>query len=428
MGTPFVFLCIQTLVLWLAVIFLHRLKHRFTLIPLYAYLAVLALLTHNLSDLGFSVVVQNWFFLISSFSFFTTLMLGIFFLYLFEGPRATRLALYIILGTSILYISIVGLLSFQVDTSNWIFLTPKRLTYYFWSLSAIIVDVFFITIFWEVLGKIKKLPFFIRIFLVIFTTFSLDTLIFVSGVFGSLPIYTSILKGDILTRFIIAIISTPIIFLFLKSERYSEEERVKPKSAWEILNFHSDLEAKILSLEDVVKEQKLLQKELSEAKEKYLLALEGANAGIWEWDIVNNHIMYSKKFLRLLGYDEGELLDTIEVFKEQILHPEDLKNTFELVDLCFSKKTPLSVEFRLKTKEGSYKWFLSGGIVKFDGSNKPIRMVGSIIDIDEKKKIISSYEGKVAELEKMNNLMVGRELHMHEMKVELRQLRELQNK
>ena len=419
MPVQFLFLCIQTLILWLLVIVLHRQKNRFTLIPLYAYIAVLTLLTHNLSDLGFAVTMSGWFFLISSFSFFTALMLGILFIYLFEGPRATRLALFVILGVSFFYIGVVYLLGLQANTGSWVALSPTRFVYYFWSISAIIVDVFFITIVWELLGKIQKLPFFLKVFLVIFGTYCIDTLIFATGVFGGQPLYASVLRGDLSTRLILAIIATPIISFLLKSEGYKEEVRDKPKDAWEILNFRSDLETRIESMEESNKEQKRLEGELKKSHEKYALALEGTNAGIWDWDIINDHIMYSVKFMDLIGYKKEDLLDTIEVFKKQILHPEDVEKTFKLVDECFAEKKPFSIEYRLKTKEKGYKWFSSGGVTKFNAEGKPERMVGSIIDIDEKRKLIASYEEKVKELETLNHLMVGRELQMFEMKKKL---------
>lgn len=423
MVTSFVYLCVQTILLWFLVVLFYRQKNRFTLIPLYSFVAILTLFTHNLSDLGFAVVIHQWYFLISSFSFFTALMLGILFLYLFEGPRATRLALLIILGTSFFYIGVVYLLGLQTHTSQWVVITNKRLMYYFWSILAIIIDTFFIPIAWELLSKFQKLPLLIRVFLVVFGTYTLDTAVFVTGVFGGQSLYISVLRGDITIRFILALIATPIICFFLTAEGYVEELREKPKKMWEIFNFRSDLESKIKTMEEYIEIQKKLEKDLNESRERYSLALEGANAGIWEWDVKNNHIMYSSQFCNLLGFKKEELHDTVEVFKQQILHPEDVERTFALVDECFKNRKTFSIEYRLRTKDGGYKWFLSGGVVKFDTLGVPVKMVGSIIDIDEKKRVLSSYKEKVEELEKVNNLMVGRELQMYELKKEIERLR-----
>ncbi|MEI8270190.1 MAG: PAS domain-containing protein [bacterium] len=422
MYTPFLFLCLQTIILWFIIIFLHRQKERFTLIPLYSFLAILTVLTHNLSDLGFIITLNNFHFLIASFSFFTSLMLGVLFIYLFEGPKATRLALYIILFSSFLYIGIMYLLGLQIGDFKWMSLDLSHLITYFWSIAAIIVDVFFIAIFWELLGRIKKIPLLIQVFLVIFGTFLIDALIFVTGVYLGQPVYWSILQGDLLVRIALALIASPIIVMYLKTEKYSEIERVKPKNFWEILNFHSDLETKIKSMEEVLKHQKELEDQLKKSEEKYLLALEGANAGIWDWDIEKNNIMYSEKFCSLLGFGKGELLDTIEDFKK-MLHPDDIKETFSTIDAALEKKKNYSVEYRLKNKDGSYKWYLSSGITKFDSSGKAIRMVGSIIDINDKKIISQSYEEKVVELEKFNKLMINRELKMAELKEEIQKLK-----
>jgi len=219
MTYSFIFLCGQTIILWFLVIFLHRKKERLTLIPFYSLLAILTVATHNLSDLGFAVIFHNWYFLIASFSFFTSLMLSVLIIYLFEGPRAARFALLVIFFTSILYILFVFLLSQQTDTTSWITFDYKHWLIYFWSILAIIIDVFFMAIFWELLAKIKKIPLTVQIFLVIFITFFIDALIFTTAVFGQQTIYWSILQGNLLIRLVLALIATPIITLYLKAKK-----------------------------------------------------------------------------------------------------------------------------------------------------------------------------------------------------------------
>ena len=385
MTTSFLILCFQTIFCWTLVVFLYRQKHRFTLVPLYGYLAVLTIFTHNVSDLGFALVFNHWYFLISSFTFFTSLMLAVLFLYLFEGQRAVRLALLTIIAASLFYVLMVFFISQEVDTSRFVVLSLARINGYFWSVSAIIIDVIFLAVFWEILAKMSKMPLTLRIFLVIISTYSLDSLIFVSGNYFGQTIYWSVLQGSLLVRLVLAIVITPITTLYLKTEGFNELTRDKPGNLWEIFNFRTDLETKIQSMEELIKLQKTLESKLRDSQETYSLAVEGSNAGIWDWDISQDHITYSNKFCQLLGYKQNEIPPTLEQFKLMI-YPEDLKPVFDLLDICFVNHQKFSIDYRLKNKGGNYRWYSSSGFVKYDSHDKPIRMVGSIIDIDDKKK------------------------------------------
>jgi PAS domain S-box-containing protein len=422
MPMPLLVLIFQTISVWALIVFLYSQKSRFTLVPLYSFIAVLTLLAHNIADMGFGITVGKFFFLIGSVSFFTSVFLGILIIYLFEGPRATRIASMVVLLVSLFYFALVALLSLQVDTTKWIPLTYKQLQIYFWSLTAIVIDVFLIPIIWELLGKIKSIPLIIRVFVVVLVTYYVDTLIFVTGSFGTSEVYFSMLSGNLANRFVLAIIMAPVVSFFIKAHGFKEESRDKPTKFWEIFNFRSDLESRLRTMEDLLQEQKKLEIALKSSDERYTLALEGTNAGIWDWNIVKNEIMFSPKFCELLGYKVGELGTTLESFRE-IVHPDDRAITFETIDTCFRDKKPYNVEYRLRNKDGSYRWYLSGGATKFDASGKPLRMVGSTIDIHEKKLISQSLEDKIIELERFNKLMVDRELKMVELKEELQALK-----
>ncbi len=418
MISPVVILALQTLVLWFLVVALYKAKDRYTLIPLYSFLAISTLLTHNLTDLRFSIVSGEFFFLIGSVSFFTTIMFATLFLYLFEGPRAGRLALWTILGSSFVYIAVVFLLGFQADTSNWVAISSETGRIYFWSLLAVIFDVIFLAMFWELFSKIRFLPLVVRVFFVTLAVLLLDSLIFVTGVFVSSGLFWSILKGNILVRLVLSFIGAPIMTFFLKTAGFSEEKREKPRNFWEILNLRSDLGKKISDLEETLKEKKELEKELQRSKETYELVLAGSEAGIWDWDISSNKVIWSQKALDMLGYTQKNLGDDLDSFKK-ILHPDDLKKTFDIVDESLKNKKRYETEYRLKSGSGEYRWFSANGTTKYDDRGEPVRMVGTIIDIDRKKKAEFSAEEKMKELERLNHVMIGRELKMAELKKEL---------
>ncbi len=342
-------------------------------------------------------------------------MFGVMYLYLFEGPRAVRMALWTIIGSSLLYVAIVYLLNLQVDTVNWIQFTVTRAWYYLSSLLAIFVDIIVLAIGWELLSKFKKMNLVVRVFLIMLLVLALDTFIFVTMAFGGSEIYISMLKSNLVLRLILSAIGAPIMSYFLKIEGFMESKRDKPKNYWEILNFRSDLENKILTLEDMIEKHKELEDRLIKTEETYSLALNGSGAGIWDWNVVTNDIIWSPKFCSLLGYSPGEFTGNLEAFK-QILHPDDMKQTFELVDKCFANGERLETVYRLKMKSGKYAWFSLSGIVKFDENHKPVRMVGSIIDISLRKEAELAVQKKVDELTQMNDLMINRELAMVELK------------
>lgn len=415
-----VFLFIQTLFLWCLVVILYSLRKRYSLLLLYGYLAIITVLTHNLSDLGFSLQIGRWDFFIGSVSFFTTLMFITLFLYLLEGPKAARLAIITIFGSSILYFILVFLLSLQVNTGNWVPVNFDTYKTYFWSLLAIMVDVSLLALFWEVLTRISKIPLVIKVFLVSLLVLLTDTLIFTTGVFLKSPEYLQILNANLLVRLGLAVFIAPIISAFVRFEGFNENTRLTPKNLLEILNFQSDLETQIESLEDVIKQKDKIQKDLLSSKETYELVLTGSGGGIWDWDMVKNTIYYSPKFLELLGYKSGDLDGSLEQFKT-LIHPEDFKSTFQVLNEALSSNKNFEHEYRLKHRSGEYTWFLVSGIAKFDSTiHRPVRMAGTIIDIQATKQGEIELRKKIAELSELNKAMVDRELKMVELKERLK--------
>ena len=422
MYIPLLYLCLQTLLLWFIVAALYHQKNKITLIPLYSFIAILTIFTQNFSDLGFAVTVGQWYFFIASFSYFTPIMFAILTLYLFEGPKAARRAFWTVLFSIIFYVLIVYLTGIMSDTTAWITINSLMLSNHFWSLFAFILDIIFMAIFWETLSKIKQIPLIIKIFFVTLAVFTIDSFIYTLSVYGSSDLYLAILKGNLLNRFILSIFATFFINYSLKSNGFSEENRVKPKNVFEILNFKSDLEIKIKTLEKTIVDEQALKQKIMDSEETFQLAINGAGAGIWDWNTVTDEIYWSPKFCTLLGYQPGEIITTLNAFKE-ILHPDEVKKTFDIIDNCLKSKLPYETEYRLKTKSGEYKWFLANGVTKYDKNDKPIRMVGSIININDKKITELKLNEKVEELTQLNSLMVGRELKMTELKDQINKLK-----
>lgn len=179
---------------------------------------------------------------------------------------------------------------------------------------------------------------------------------------------------------------------YLKDE-VSIEYRIKHKNTdwvWveERTSIKRDNTGKVSSFEGVITDisaRKKAEQQLQESELRYELAVKSTDAGVWEWiNIEDGVVWWSPKYYELLGYKDQEIKASYEGFLAS-LHPDDAPRFHETIKLHAENNEPYMIEYRLRTKDGSYKWFLASGQTNRDASGKPLKMVGSIIDIHHKK-------------------------------------------
>ncbi len=138
---------------------------------------------------------------------------------------------------------------------------------------------------------------------------------------------------------------------------------------------------------------------LKTTEERLELAFEGTSAGLWDWDIQRDKRWWSPRYYELLGYENNEIDASRESLKH-LLHPDDYTMVFTILQRNLSKPGMFELEARYKTKNNGYRWFHAVGKTRFGDNGQPLRMVGSITDIDEKKKA-QQLNSQQAELIKM---------------------------
>lgn len=135
-------------------------------------------------------------------------------------------------------------------------------------------------------------------------------------------------------------------------------------------------------------EQQLLGAKLSVVQnaEKLDLALQGAGAGLWSWNIKTGEDILDERWCAILGYKQEEIEQVVSSW-ERLIHPDEKEHIFEVVNKHFEDESnEYNDEYRMKCKNGDWKWIHAiGRIVKRDKNGEPEIMTGIIIDIDAKK-------------------------------------------
>lgn len=128
------------------------------------------------------------------------------------------------------------------------------------------------------------------------------------------------------------------------------------------------------------------EKALRKSEERFELAMNATNDGLYDWDLKTNAIYYSPGWKNMLGYEDHELPNDFSVW-EKVTAPEDVEKSWELQQKLISKQTDRFVlEFKMKHKDGHWVDILSRAKAIFNVKGKAIRIVGTHTDISERKR------------------------------------------
>ena len=115
-------------------------------------------------------------------------------------------------------------------------------------------------------------------------------------------------------------------------------------------------------------------------------ALQDARIGLWVWDMQSNKVYFSPEWKRQLGYQDHELRSRFGEFEER-LHPQDRNSILATLKAYVEGRRPdYEVEFRLRHKDGTYRWIFSHAFLQTGADGKPCRVSGCHLDITERKE------------------------------------------
>jgi diguanylate cyclase (GGDEF)-like protein/PAS domain S-box-containing protein len=121
------------------------------------------------------------------------------------------------------------------------------------------------------------------------------------------------------------------------------------------------------------------------------------NLGHWYWDKTANRVTFNPMKVKALGFEAAEIPATVDYqFFTSRIHPDDYQPTMDaMLDHLYGRKPVYEAEYRIRHKDGSYKWFYDRGVItRRDDAGKPAFIAGIVFDITAKKALEIELEAK----------------------------------
>jgi diguanylate cyclase (GGDEF)-like protein/PAS domain S-box-containing protein len=124
---------------------------------------------------------------------------------------------------------------------------------------------------------------------------------------------------------------------------------------------------------------------LAESEERHALAIQGANDGLWDWDVRADRLYFSPRWKAMLGYAEEDVGDAPGEWLGRV-HPDDRASLSQALDAHLAGASRhFEHEHRVQHRDGDYRWMLARGIAVRDATGRATRVVGSQTDVTDRK-------------------------------------------
>src|SRR5262249_48365197 len=142
--------------------------------------------------------------------------------------------------------------------------------------------------------------------------------------------------------------------------------------------------------------------EVRASRERFELAVKGSQDGLWDWDLKSDDVYFSPRWKSILGYEDHEIKNRIEEWISR-LHPDEKERVLAANYAHIHGTTPhYEYEYRLRHKDGSYRWILARGVALRDAEGKAYRMAGSHVDVTERRQT----EQRLREIEQLHQTVM----------------------
>ncbi len=188
----------------------------------------------------------------------------------------------------------------------------------------------------------------------------------------------------------------PMITRVLAGEAIEFEHRFAPRSGqpfWAIVSYIPDREEAGQQVRGFFVCKNIVTA-LKEVEQRFDRAVRGTTDGIWDWNIDSGKVYYSPKFAELLGLETGHT-ELVKADVDRRIHPDDLVAVTAAEQALLRDGLPMNVEFRLKCRDGTYRWFRGRAAAQRNPSGRVIYASGSIQDIEDYRIMVEQKQRQV---------------------------------
>jgi PAS domain S-box-containing protein len=136
-----------------------------------------------------------------------------------------------------------------------------------------------------------------------------------------------------------------------------------------------------------ITERKLTEEQLRQSEERFHILARATNDAVWDWNLLTNQIWWNQSIQTLFGYSPEEANSDSNWWLEH-LHPEDRRKIVSDIRFIIDSGQQFwSNEYRFRRSDNSYAYILDRGYVVHDSSGKPLRMIGAMMDMTDRKRV-----------------------------------------
>ena len=160
-----------------------------------------------------------------------------------------------------------------------------------------------------------------------------------------------------------------------------------------------------------ITERKNAETKTKAAIERYEILARATSDTIWDWDMLNNTMLYNEGNKQMFGHKNSEVENVAEWWKKNI-HPEDLHTVNEALNEVYNKKQQIiQLEYRFRCADDSYKYIFDRAFVIYGEEDKPTRMIGAMQDITNEVQEEIRTAKAIIDAQEQERRYIGAELH-----------------